>query len=68
MADKEPQPRFSAAEDELLIELVAGLPVLYDAKLKEFKNTGLKDTKWKQIGKEINKTGKNISFYCTSNY
>lgn len=67
MADKEPQPRFSAAEDELLIELVAGLPILYDAKLKEFKNTGLKDTKWKQIGEEINKTGKKISFIVLKN-
>lgn len=58
MADIEPQPRFSAAEDELLIELVAELPILYDAKLNEYKNTGLKDIKWTQIGEKINKTGK----------
>ncbi|KAF5292034.1 hypothetical protein FQR65_LT20349 [Abscondita terminalis] len=56
MVDKEIQPRFSAAEDEVLIELVAGLPILYDAKLKDYKNTVLRDAKWKKIGEQINKT------------
>lgn len=52
-----PSVRFSAAEDEQLIEMVAGHPVLWNMMEVEFKNTLKKDLIWKEIGNMVNKSG-----------
>lgn len=52
-----PSVRFSAAEDEQLIELVAGYSVLWNMMEVEFKNTLKKDLIWKEIGNMVNKSG-----------
>lgn len=65
--------RFSPAEDEQLIELVSGHPVLWNMADKEFKNTLKKELLWTEIGQMVNISGNfytNINFYkfYNSNY
>lgn len=50
--------RFCAAEDEELIELVGGHPILWELKNPEYKNTVKKEVIWADIGNMINKTSK----------
>lgn len=53
--------RFSADEDELLIEFVRH-SILYDLKDPEFKNNVKKDLIWNEAGKVLNREGEFI--YC----
>lgn len=63
MSSQKLQVRFSATEDEQLIEIVSGYPILWDMKLKEFKNVAKKDTIWNEMDKLLNKPGKFCCFY-----
>lgn len=54
---KVPPVRFSADEDELLIEFVQNHTILYDLKDREFKNTLKKDLIWNEAGKVLNREG-----------
>lgn len=49
--------RFSADEDERLIEFVQNNALLYDLKHPEFKNTMKKDLIWNEAGKILKKEG-----------
>lgn len=49
---------FNAADDEQLVELVAGHRILWDYSENDFKNTLKKELIWKEIAKLLNKTGK----------
>lgn len=51
------QTKFSAADDEQLVELVAGHQILWNMTEKEFKNSLKKDLIWKEIAGMVNKTG-----------
>jgi len=42
---------------EQLIELVRKYTFLYDTSSKNYKNVGLKDETWKNIGNELNENG-----------
>lgn len=55
--------RFTAADDEQLIELAAGHPLLWDMSHEEFKNIMKKELIWKEIAGMLNKTGKLVFFY-----
>lgn len=57
------QIRFSATEDEQLIEIVSSYPILWDMKSKEFKNVVKKDTIWNDMDKMFNKPGKFLLFF-----
>lgn len=48
-----PDVRFSADEDELLIEFVHNHTILYDLKDLEFKNTMKKEMIWNEAGKVL---------------
>lgn len=68
-----PTVRFSADEDELLIEFVQKHVILYDLKDPEFKNTMKKDLLWNEAGKTLKKEGEflfiisyNTNTYCLS--
>ena len=49
MGSKKQQVRFNTADDEQLIEIVSGYPILWDMKLQEFKNVVKKDIIWNEI-------------------
>lgn len=55
--------RFSADEDELLIEFVQRHSILYDLKDTEFKNNVKKDLIWNEAGKFLNREGEFIYFF-----
>lgn len=55
--------RFSANEDEQLIEIVSGYPILWDMKSKEFKNVVKKDTIWNEMDKMLSKPGNFCCFF-----
>uniref|UniRef100_A0A0A9ZH23 Transcription factor Adf-1 n=1 Tax=Lygus hesperus TaxID=30085 RepID=A0A0A9ZH23_LYGHE len=48
--------RFSAEKDEMLIELVSRHPMLWNMENKEWKNQFKKDSKWAEIGRQMEKT------------
>ncbi|KAG8250519.1 hypothetical protein J6590_099879 [Homalodisca vitripennis] len=48
---------FNAADDEQLVELVAGHRILWDYSEKDFKNTLKKELIWTEIARLLNKTG-----------
>lgn len=48
---------FNAADDEQLVELVAGHRILWDYSDNDFKNTLKKELIWKEIARLLNKTG-----------
>ncbi|XP_037910188.1 uncharacterized protein LOC119650992 [Hermetia illucens] len=52
---KVPSVRFSADEDELLVEFVQKEDILYDLKHPEFKNMTKKDLLWNEIGRALKK-------------
>lgn len=43
---------------ELLINLVQERPVLYDVRSASYKDTRLKDRKWREIASELDSTSK----------
>lgn len=47
--------RFSAAEDEQLIKIVSGFPILWNIHCQDYKNSGKKDLLWANVGKMMNK-------------
>lgn len=53
----EDKMKFSAADDEQLVELVAGHPILWNMAAKDYKNTLKKDLIWKEIAGMVNTTG-----------
>jgi len=48
---------------EQLIERVRKYTFIYDTSHKNYKNVGLKDEIWKQIGIELKENGMYINFY-----
>lgn len=52
-----PKSSFSPEEDEVLIDYVKNNEILYNAKIKEFKNSFAKSELWEAIGQELKKTG-----------
>ncbi|KAG8329074.1 hypothetical protein J6590_095521 [Homalodisca vitripennis] len=48
---------FNAADDEQLVEFVAGRRILWDYSEKDFKNTLKKELIWMEIARLLNKTG-----------
>lgn len=61
-----PSDRFSAEEDEKLIELVSGHPMLWNIANKEWTNQLKKDLAWVEIGRQMEKTSKFSvqNFFC----
>ncbi|XP_054266861.1 uncharacterized protein LOC128989031 [Macrosteles quadrilineatus] len=49
--------RFTASDDEQLIELVQGHPIIWNIMEKDYKNVVKKEFIWSDIGKTMNKTG-----------
>lgn len=49
---------FSDDEEEKLINIIAGHPVLYDTSNPNYRNNLVKDNVWKAIGKDLNKKSK----------
>jgi hypothetical protein len=59
--------RFSAFEDEQLIDLIHGHPMIWNITVKEYKNVPKKEVIWNQIGKMLKKSGKLILFSIIGN-
>jgi len=49
---------FSASEDEVLVDMVAKFPCLYDLACSAYKNLVTKDNAWKEVGEAVSRTGK----------
>lgn len=49
--------KFSAVEDEKLIDLVEKNEILYNVSHANFKNSQMRNDTWNQVGLEISKTG-----------
>jgi len=49
---------FSSEEDEMLIDFVQKNKVLYDCSHPKNKDIFFKDTLWKSLSEELNRTGK----------
>jgi len=47
--------------DSSLIDVVRGKPVLYNTRLKEFRNNKIKENAWKAVATEL---GSNGCFFC----
>lgn len=58
MAPKKQKSVWTVEEEEILIDLVKINEVLYNAKLKEYRNTELKASIWTGIGEQLKKSGK----------
>lgn len=56
MADHK-KMKFSAGDDEQLVDIVAGHPILWNMAEKDFKNVLKKDLIWKEIAGMLTTTG-----------
>ncbi len=62
MSEEQSAVRFSAADDEILIDYIQNNAILYDLKHLEFKNTLKKDLLWDEVRKLIKKEGNRNNF------
>lgn len=50
--------KFSVAEDEKLVTIVASYPCIYDSEHKDYKNVQIKGNVWKEIEQNVGRSGK----------
>lgn len=58
------ESRFTPVEDEKLIEMVRGYPLLYNLSDRKYKDSTIKENIWKEISNAIGKNGKLYKYQC----
>lgn len=55
--------KFTNAEDEQLIELVAKNPVLFDPQIESYKDPNIRIIIWKDIAAKMDRNGDCLDYY-----
>ena len=55
--------QFSSEEDEILVELIAIYPALYDASHADYKDYMIKENIWKEVSEKVRRSGEYLIVY-----